>query len=168
MPESVTDRPTKAHEYLFLLSKRERYYFDQEAVREANVTEGDRREGNGRRVYAGKYGPGNAILPNRNDGAQQAFVTINPAGRNIRTVWTIPTKPYPGAHFAVFPPDLVTPCIKAGCPEGGVVLDPFAGSGTVGMVANKLSRRAVLIDLNPDYLDQIEKRNAQAPLGLTS
>ena len=89
------------------------------------------------------------------------------SGRNIRTVWTIPTKPYPGAHFAVFPPELVTPCIKAGCPEGGTVLDPFAGSGTVGHVAEKLSRRTVLIELNPDYGEQIEERTAQTALGLS-
>ena len=138
MPESVTDRPTKSHEYMFLLSKSPRYFFDQEAVREAQ-------EGDGGRTR------------------QDAEVS---AGRNIRTVWTIATKPYPGAHFAVFPPALVEPCVKAGCPEGGVVLDPFAGSGTVGMVANKLSRRAVLIDLNPEYADQIDERTAQGVLGV--
>jgi DNA modification methylase len=88
------------------------------------------------------------------------------AGRNIRSVWTIATQPYPGAHFATFPPKLVEPCIKAGCPENGTVLDPFAGTGTVGMVAQRLSRRAVLIDLNTDYLAQCLERNAALPLGL--
>ncbi len=81
-------------------------------------------------------------------------------------LWTIATKPYPGAHFAVFPPELPERCIKAGSPLNGVVLDPFAGSGTTGMVANRLSRRAILVDLNGDYLKQQLERNAQTPLGL--
>jgi DNA modification methylase len=227
MPESVTDRPTKSHEYLFLLAKSARYYFDADAVREANATLGDRREGNGRFAYDGKY-------DGQQDGTQQAFVTINPAGRNIRSVWTISTQPYPGAHFATFPEALVEPCVKAGTSERGVcpdcgaawerqvrreggeryatgksatkngaglatafsgytdgssaptftttgwsptcghiaepvpatVLDPFAGSGTTGRVANRLSRRAILIDLSADYLDQAMLRNHQKPLGL--
>jgi DNA modification methylase len=99
-------------------------------------------------------------------GVGTTFGRFDPSGRNVRSVWTIATQPYPGAHFAVFPEALVEPCVKAGCPEGGVVLDCFAGSGTVGVVANRLSRRAVLIDLNPEYLSQIERRNLQAPLGL--
>jgi site-specific DNA-methyltransferase (adenine-specific) len=127
MPESVTDRPTKSHEYVFLLAKSARYFFDADAVRETSSDD---------------------------------------FGRNIRSVWTIATAPYPGAHFATFPPKLVEPCVKAGCPVGGVVLDPFAGTGTVGMVAQSLSRRAVLIELNPEYLRQCLARNAQAPLGL--
>lgn len=90
------------------------------------------------------------------------------ATRNRRSVWTVATQPYPGAHFATFPEALVEPCILAGCPEGGVVLDPFAGTGTVGVVAQRLSRRAVLIDLNPDYLRQCLERNQQAPLGLSA
>jgi site-specific DNA-methyltransferase (adenine-specific) len=81
-------------------------------------------------------------------------------------VWTVPTKPYAGAHFAVFPPELIEPCILAGAPQGGVVLDPFGGSGTTGMVANKLGRKAVLIELNPDYVEQIKARTSQAALGL--
>lgn len=88
--------------------------------------------------------------------------------RNRRSVWTIATRPYPGAHFATFPEALVEPCILAGCPEGGVVLDPFAGTGTVGVVAQRLSRRALLIDLNPEYLRQLMVRNASVPLGLVS
>jgi len=98
----------------------------------------------------------------RDTGIGLAFGTV----RNLRSVWTIATQPYPGAHFATFPQKLVEPCIKAGCPEGGVVLDPFAGSGTVGKVAQALSRRAVLIDLNLDYIEQAMARNAQPPLGL--
>ena len=237
MPESVTDRPTKSHEYLFLLAKSPRYYFDADAVRESGTTGawgamppigGVKHPGNnGNATYSGNQPP--------SDG-----------NRNIRSVWTIPTQPSPGAHFAVFPPKLVEPCIKAGtsergvCPQCGapwrrvvrvtaadgrsvekpasqrfasvdgkplvgdnrfdigvraswnsngvlptrdeagwqptcahaaepvpaVALDPFAGSGTVGMVAQSLSRRACLIDLNPDYIKQQLRRNRDVPLGL--
>src|SRR5262245_5476280 len=88
------------------------------------------------------------------------------SARNLRSVWTIATQPYPGAHFATFPAKLVEPCIKAGCPPDGIVLDPFAGSGTTGMVAQSLSRRAVLIDLSGEYLTQVMERNRDIPLGL--
>jgi DNA modification methylase len=260
MPESVTDRPTKSHEYLFLLTKGARYYFDADAVREAHTWVDDRP----RMAYNGKGNPEGRRLS-----GDAARLGNSPAGRNIRSVWTIATRPYPGAHFAVFPPELPERCIKAGssergvCPECGapwervverepgfesrrqteggldrrrtgastngyrgvgitrqettgwrpscgcntatplphpstqpcsmegcalwldhagehtsqpyyvtsrpipaVILDPFAGSGTVGMVANRLSRRAILIDLNPEYLKQQMARNAQTPLGL--
>lgn len=269
MPESVTDRPTKSHEYLFLLSKSPTYYFDAEAVREAQT---DWTSATGS-VAADKAGVGSAASRGLARG-----ITNNHTGRNIRSVWSIATQPYPGAHFATFPRKLVEPCIKAGtsergvCPECGApwlretsrsapppvdqsaidrygtgeagihrkvggqyqkwldanptettgwrptcahyprtaewpslpsrasgedvdayevriepqiilraeliaswqserhvpatVLDPFAGSGTVGMVAQSLSRRAVLIDLSPDYLLQQMKRNAAMPLGL--
>ena len=164
MPESVTDRPTKAHEYLFLLTKSARYYYDADAVREPHIVahlsrysydfwpEGTKEAG----------GNGRPDLASNTGGSKEP----NPLGRNLRSVWTIATRPYPGAHFAVFPPELPERCIKAGSPEGGVVLDPFAGSGTVGLVANRLSRRAILIDLNADYLKQQMQRNAQTPLGL--
>jgi DNA modification methylase len=261
MPESVTDRPTKSHEYLFLLTKSARYYFDADAVREAHapstVERGHLPKGRSAKEREGRYGMNNI--------AERSYID-NPAGRNIRSVWNIATRPYPGAHFAVFPPELPERCIKAGssergvCPECGapwervvergeriagrigttraerapddrygeerpdawqggqgtfaqfernttgwqpscdhsegrkpifrnadgsgkygslgyngepytptpaVVLDPFGGSGTVGMVANRLSRRAILIDLNPEYLEQQMRRNAQTPLGLT-
>jgi DNA modification methylase len=175
MPESVTDRPTKAHEYLFLLTKSARYYFDADAVREeySPATESfnrmkakwtDDRTASTLGSHEGRM-LGRATEPHgglyNNGGAK-----MNPAGRNIRSVWTIATRPYPGAHFAVFPPELPERCIKAGSPANGVVLDPFGGSGTVGMVANRLSRRAILIDLNPGYLQQQMKRNAQVPLGM--
>jgi DNA modification methylase len=157
MPESVTDRPTKAHEYLFLLTKSARYYFDADAVREPHVgplhNPGNKTD-NGRLTSS----MGHLEEPDR--------VWGNVGGRNIRSVWNIATRPYPGAHFAVFPPELPERCIKAGSPANGVVLDPFGGSGTVGMVANRLSRRAILIDLNPEYLKQQMRRNAQTPLGL--
>jgi DNA modification methylase len=233
MPESVTDRPTKAHEYLFLLTKSARYYYDADAVREANLTNlpvVDKPRSQNRQGVT-------PLAEREADG--WGSLGYNPAGRNLRSVWTIATRPYPGAHFAVFPPELPERCIKAGssergvCPDCGkpwermtekgepvqqhrapgtqtkrtgngkdssvletgmvwpretvgwcrscpehvassiglvpepaVVLDPFAGSGTTGMVANRLSRRAILIDLNGDYLKQQLKRNAQTPLGL--
>ena len=254
MPESVTDRPTKAHEYLFLLSKSPRYYYDADAVREPhadpNVVDG---------VYQNPKAvarPGYVANTQGwvgNDGKPGGLVTThrdyNPAGRNLRSVWSIATQPYPGAHFATFPEKLVEPCVKAGtsergvCPECGApwrrvvervtvreqspllvgkqsrsvvptggggtransslsvshsnpstpiiastgwqrscdhgptltmaetavpatVLDPFAGSGTTGRVAQRLGRRAVLIDLSGEYLTQAMKRNHEIPLGL--
>ena len=295
MPESVTDRPTKSHEYLFLLTKSARYYFDADAVRETLA--------DGTLVRPARMNGQKAPDKDRYGDPRGLSNPLNPAGRNIRSVWNIATRPYPGAHFAVFPPELPERCIKAGssekgvCPECGapwervverqkqtagyvehsqqfnpngttrvggrkslpahlrtdpgksgwgsgggetvgwrptcdhaqpcaecsvkppyvppsdldrygtgeagvhrkvggqyqkwldahpkqtvgwkgtcehvvnavrpaVILDPFGGSGTVGMVANRLSRRAILIDLNPEYLEQQMKRNAQTPLGL--
>jgi DNA modification methylase len=158
MPESVTDRPTKAHEYLFLLTKSARYYYDADAVREPHTAGNIQQQ-----LQPAKKASGDG------DGRPSWVVAeryLNPAGRNLRSVWSIATAPYPGAHFATFPPKLVEPCVKAGCPEGGTVLDPFAGSGTTGMVAQALGRRAVLIDLNGEYLVQAMARNAQTPLGL--
>jgi DNA modification methylase len=231
MPESVTDRPTKSHEYLFLLSKSATYHYDADAVREGFAETTLREYGDGRlSVKTSKHKDefGHAGLTD---------ATPNPAGRNRRSVWTVATKPYPGAHFATFPEALVEPCILAGTSEAGacgtcgapwervverakapdvdpssldrygngdagvhrkvggqyqkwldanppettgfrrtcshdgptvpcVVLDPFAGTGTVGAVAQRLSRRALLIDLNPDYLRQCLTRNQQTPLGL--
>jgi DNA modification methylase len=166
MPESVTDRPTKAHEYLFLLSKSPRYYYDADAVREATLDYGDL-AGYRKRVGNARYHDGNSDPKGGGFRGEGGFGDNLPAGRNLRSVWTIATAPYPGAHFATFPPKLVEPCIKAGSPEGGVVLDPFAGSGTTGMVAQSLSRRAVLIDLSMDYLGQLMERNRHMPLGLS-
>lgn len=124
-PESVKDRPTRAHEYIFLFSKSQRYYYDADAVRDPYVSKFD-------------YG--------------------HPGGRNKRTVWTVTPKPFKGAHFAVYPPDLIEPCIKAGCPEGGIVLDPFFGSGTTGLVAERCGRKAIGIELNPKYVKIAKKR----------
>jgi hypothetical protein len=257
MPESVTDRPTKAHEYLFLLTKSSIYYFDQDAVREPHIAAHLSRYSYDFWPEGTKEAGGNG----RPDGASNTggSKAPNPLGRNLRSVWTIATRPYPGAHFAVVPPELPERCIKAGssergvCPECGApwerqiervprimpdgscgcgvthgtnksdaaaytqgpqgmarngrsycvdssttgwkmtchhgyvttgvlganglphqgpspvpatVLDPFAGSGTVGLVANRLSRRAILIDLNPAYLEQQMRRNAQTVVGL--
>jgi len=156
MPESVTDRCTKAHEYVFLLSKAERYWYDADAIDEP---------------LAGKpHSPGNKCNADeghlRNDFGTDAMDRVWGASgrRNRRSVWTISTKPYNGAHFAVMPPDLVKPCILAGCPEGGVVLDPFMGSGTVAAVAQDAGRRAVGIELNREYCDLIKDRFRQRRL----
>jgi len=170
MPESVTDRPTKSHEYLFLLSKSPRYYFDADAVREDGSPNTTARPESSRQPL-GTVSQREALRARGDDplanGSRSGLGLNKPsAGRNIRSVWTIATQPYPGAHFATFPRKLVEPCIKAGSPEGGVVLDCFAGSGTTGMVAQSLSRKAVLIDLNGDYLGQTMARNADIPLGL--
>jgi site-specific DNA-methyltransferase (adenine-specific) len=153
MPESVTDRCTKAHEYVFMLSKSKRYFYDNEAVKEPSVS--DHPSGNGfKRDARLSYRDQNGARGNddqwRNVGGT----------RNRRDVWTIATKPYKGAHFAVFPEALAEVCIKAGCPEGGTVLDPFAGSGTTGAVAKSLGRDYILIEANPDYHDLINERLA--------
>jgi len=156
MPESVTDRCTKAHEYLFLLSKSERYYYDADAIREPSETNGktwDERKAMGFN--------GNSKHPTSD--AIQAGLSIpsfapNPAGRNKRSVWEVTTQPYAEAHFATFPPALIEPCILAGCPKGGTVLDPFGGAGTTGLVADRLGRNAVLIELNPAYAAMAERR----------
>jgi site-specific DNA-methyltransferase (adenine-specific) len=153
MPESVTDRCTKAHEYIFLLSKSERYYYDIDAMKEKAV-KGD--SGAGARNYTGING--------RERLTQSESSRIE--GRNRRSVWTIATQPYPGAHFAAFPPDLIRPCIQAGCPPNGLVLDPFGGSGTTAQVAIQEGRNAVIIELNPKYVELAQKRisGTQMPL----
>jgi DNA modification methylase len=159
MPESVTDRPTKAHEYLFLLAKSPRYYYNADAVREPH-----QHPEVSHKSTRSPAGADEAFMGNAPTNLGRAG--NHPAGRNLRSVWTVATQPYPGAHFATFPRKLVEPCVKAGSPEGGLVLDPFAGSGTTLLVAQSLSRRAIGIDLNPEYLAQALARNAQSPLGL--
>jgi DNA modification methylase len=145
MPESVTDRCTKAHEYLFLLTKSARYYWDAEAMKEANSWPDHNRFGN-KNAEARNV---KALTGNmRHDAPQDTDRT----GRNRRSVWTIATQPYAGAHFAVMPPKLVEPCILAGSRLGDTVLDPFSGSGTVGAVATGRGRRYLGIELSPDYL----------------
>jgi DNA modification methylase len=147
MPESVRDRCTKAHEYIFLLSKSARYYYHANAIAEKAIAPGVR--------CATPYTT-NAV------GSQSTTPYNGNAKdtRNKRSVWTVTQKPFKGAHFATFPPGLVEPCIKAGCPEGGNVLDPFGGAGTTGLVANRLGRNATLIELNPTYAVMAQARIA--------
>ena len=158
MPESVTDRCTKSHEYVFLMAKSQRYYYDAEAIAEDAIC--DRKPGRKITDTRETHGTGggnagiNSLLARYHEGNA-------PETRNRRSVWTVCTKPYGGAHFAVMPPDLVKPCILAGCPEGGVVLDPFMGSGTVAAVAQDAGRRAIGIELNPEYCKLIAKRFKQ-------
>jgi DNA modification methylase len=161
MPESVTDRPTKAHEYLFLLAKSQRYYFDQDAVREPSEYPDDNRKARQKKddynTQMGNRGRVRSVINPINDKAYPQ--------RNVRSVWTVPTQPFPGAHFAVFPPKLIEPCIKAGSSEGDAVLDPFCGSGTTGVVALRLDRRFVGIEINPEYCELAWQRiTFDAPL----
>ena len=156
MPESVKDRPTRAHEYIFLLSKSPRYYYDADAIREPH-TLNDRVKGRKPNFAPRKWLPEGGKISNNNRSGGDG-VGFNPKGRNKRSVWTIPTRPFKGAHFAVFPPDLIEPCILAGCPAGGVVLDPFMGSGTTGMVAAMYQRNFIGFELNPEYCKMAEKR----------
>lgn len=151
MPESVTDRCTKAHEYIFLLSKQARYYYDADAIAEVATYPGDNR--------ASRKDTRKEIDPHCKDNGSR-LRTGNPTAEtsNKRSVWTVATRPYSGAHFAVFPPKLIEPCILAGCPEGGTVLDPFGGSGTTTQVANMHRRNAITIELNPDYGGLQKKR----------
>lgn len=159
MPESVRDRCTKSHEYIFLLSKSERYYFDVDAIREPFATPprtGQRRS----------YPPGCSSSFGLDRGHMEqrgnfAGLPLHSGGRNKRDVWTISTSGFKGAHFAVFPEKLVEPCILAGCPEGGLVLDSFMGSGTTGLVAQHLGRCFVGIDVNPDYCAMAAERIAK-------
>lgn len=160
MPESVRDRCTKAHEYVFLLSKDQRYYFDSKAINEPLT-----RPGEGTRktpaVFGGRDKFSEAKKQSRLHSGNE-YLGTKDGKRNKRSVWTIATKPYRGAHFAVMPPDLVEPCILAGCPDGGTVLDPFAGSGTTLAVAAKLGRNAIGCELNPSYIQLAEQRIKEA------
>lgn len=167
MPESVKDRPVRAHEYLFLLSKNPRYYYDHEAVREPsassvvrdNAANGSRysfRRAHSKRVVGPATHPRGTHRPDRDDTRY-----CGPT-RARRDVWTVATRGFPDAHFATFPPDLIHPCILAGCPAGGIVLDPFIGSGTVGQVCVEEGRRFLGIEINPEYVDMAERRIAEA------
>jgi len=153
----VTDRPTKAHEYIFLLSKSERYFYDAEAVREASVD-----TSNSARSTLAANGSKNVFLnktgQRRTAGADTFHRDEERTGRNRRTVWTITTQPYSDAHFATFPEELPKLCILAGSKPGDMIMDPFAGSGTTGKVALELGRKAVLIELNPAYATLTKER----------
>lgn len=204
MPESVRDRCTKAHEYVFLLTKSERYWYDAEAISEQSSGNTNQRRPTGwadegkksarqwateqrqgrkhldayeagderHRTKAGLVDyatkvrklaePGSGI---KNTGSFDQAMSVMPERRNKRSVWTITTKGFSEAHFATFPPELPETCIKAGCPERGTVLDPFFGAGTTGLVADRLGRDCIGIELNPDYADMARRRiHADAPL----
>lgn len=179
MPESVTDRCTKSHEYVFLLSKSERYYFDSEAMQEpANgqsehdltggqyAPEGQRAHTGSRRAYSfarrtATTPPPGSPAQHRDDRDDIAYVGT----RNKRSVWTVPTQPFRDAHFATFPPALIEPCILAGSRPGDTILDPFGGAGTTGLVADRLQRDAILVELNPQYAEMARRRiHGDAPL----
>jgi DNA modification methylase len=162
MPESVKDRFCKSHEYLFLLAKNQKYYFNNEAIQEpiSESYANDKRPHGilRQRFYTNsKYIKSGMIKLNKNDFPKEKRAET----RNKRSVWTITTKPYKEAHFATYPPELVTPCVLAGSREGDVVLDPFIGSGTTAYVAKKLGRQYLGIELNPEYVDMANKRLTQ-------
>jgi len=186
MPESVKDRPTSCHEKIWLITKNKKYYYDAEAIKEPitdttairllqkNIDnqEGSSRANGGMKSNGNMKAMGRKKFDKNMGGSGTSFVDhsgykkadgtymINPT-RNKRNVWTVTTKPFKGSHFATFPKDLIEPCIKAGCPENGIVLDPFGGAGTTGIVSALNNRNAILIELNPEYIkiaeDRIEK-----------
>ncbi|HBY72978.1 MAG TPA: site-specific DNA-methyltransferase [Lachnospiraceae bacterium] len=183
MPESVTDRCTKSHEYIFLLSKSPKYYYDAEAIAE-DVTESTTK-----RLYQNVQEQRGSVLPGKTNGNMKAKAprfgekkyTEDPETffrtksgnayeyrpkRNKRDVWTVTTKPYKGAHFATFPQDLIEPCILAGCPKDGIVIDPFFGSGTTGAAAQKYNRNYIGIEINPKYCNLAETRNASVQISM--
>jgi len=189
MPESTRDRCTKSHEYLFLLSKSPRYYYDQDAIKEpvalssiARMAQDIEQQRGSDRVPGKTNGPMKAVRSKRDSFKRddskreqpipgQSLGTHRPDReesawpldtRNKRSVWTVPTQGFKGAHFATFPPDLIRPCILAGAPLGGVVLDPFGGAGTTAVVAMQEGRKSILCELNPDYAAMAERRIAAA------
>lgn len=174
MPESVKDRPTRAHEYLFLLSKSVRYYYDYEAVK-VHAKYGDHPRNKpqhvgapGHKTQGGLAGqtqtpPKQRGHGRRHEGFNDRWDKMSKEeqqanGANLRSWWQVATQPFPEAHFATYPPKLIEPCILAGCPAGGRVLDTFGGSGTTGMVALRHGRNAVLVDLKPEYCEMARRR----------
>lgn len=183
MPESVTDRCTKSHEYIFLLSKSQRYYFDYESIQEEATGYDGRKD---TMMKGSKKYSDNVVMPNQsiqsmamNGHERWKFKNLADKGqspntmhklsaegyrdhiypvRNKRDVWSVNLKPFSGAHFATFPEELIKPCILAGCREGGIVLDPFMGSGTTAVVARKFDRNYIGIELNDAYIELAEKR----------
>ena len=190
MPESVRDRCTKSHEYIFLLSKKRNYYFDQQAITEPltqssvdRLAQAGWEEQQGSDRVPGKTNGAmkavGGLRSKRNSFSRETKATAGEHGqsaqhrpgrddidydqsRNNRSVWTVATARFKGAHFATFPPDLIRPCILAGSPRGGVILDPFGGAGTTGMVAMQEGRRSLLCELNPDYAALARARLDQA------
>lgn len=176
MPESVRDRCTKAHEYIFLLSKSPKYYYDHEAIKEpasylqpnspesiksphgqgfTRRAKGNRKTFRGGGKYTDNQSFDNTMKVENDSVGNEPNESLT---RNKRSVWTVSTKPFSEAHFATFPPELIEPCILAGCPEGGEVLDPFGGAGTTGLVSQQNRRNCTLIEVNPDYVKLAEKR----------
>lgn len=162
MPESVQDRCTKAHEYIFLMSKSQKYHYDSDSIKEKSIHAGEQRSFNSpkksMRNVAGEISTGNEH--------PDALPVEVSEFKNKRSVWTVNPKPYEGAHFAVFPQDLIEPCILAGAPVGGIVLDPFMGSGTTAQVAQHLGRQYLGCELNEDYKPLQQKRLRQMSLVL--
>ena len=174
MPESVRDRCTKSHEYIFMLSKSQRYYYDQDAIKEPAVAAdmgemdgGAQRNSDGSKANKGRHFRDKIDKQRghsrRHAGFNDRWDTMEKAGqcsgvRNKRSVWTVATQPFKESHFATFPPQLIVPCLLAGCPESGTVLDPFGGAGTTGLVADRLHRSAILIELNPTYAEMARGR----------
>ena len=155
MPESVQDRCTKAHEYIFLLSKSSKYFYDADAIKEDAITAGSISAS-----FQGRQGTAEYHVQSGGAGSEAKEYTH----KNKRSVWTVPVKPYSGAHFAVFPTELIDPCILAGAPVGGIVLDPFMGSGTTAQVAQDLGRQYIGCELNPEYGKLQKKRISQQSL----
>lgn len=155
MPESVRDRPTSAHEKVWLLTKSEKYFYDFEAIKEDGVIPSGTKAAKGSAERFNEPGV-NSRPPE---------YKIYDGKRNVRNVWSITTKPFKGAHFATMPPELAERCIKAGCPQGGSVLDPFGGAGTTGLMAHRLGRQYTLIELNDEYASMAKDRiHGEAPL----
>lgn len=155
MPESVRDRPTKAHEYIFLLTKSARYYYDADVIRENVFSKSS--------IERSKYNGGNRNYNKRDDDkGKPDYLSGNkhfwPSDRNKRSVWTINTQPFPEAHFAVFPEKLIEPCVLAGCPEHGIIYDPFMGAGTTAKVALRANRQFIGSEINPEYVKIANKR----------
>lgn len=164
MPESATDRLSSRYEHLFMFSKSRRYWFDLDPIREPHITADRPLSARGPQPDPGRWAAG-AGAGNRHRTSDSAGVGRHDLGRNPGDVWTIATQPFNEAHFAVMPSDLAERCILAGCKPGGTVLDPFSGSGTTGMVAQRHGRKYVGIDLNADYLDlSLRTRLQQAAL----
>lgn len=162
MPESVTDRPTKSHEYIFLLTKSAKYFYDAQAIREPMETESGWAKQRSQGINTWKYSS-KADVYGLNGKETDGDIL---AGRNKRSVWTVATAPYSEAHFATFPPKLIEPCILAGSKEGDTVLDPFSGAATTGLVAKSFFRRYIGIELNENYIKLSMKRLSQEVLAL--
>lgn len=156
MPESIKDRPTSAHEKVWLLTKNDRYFYDADAIKENGVVPAGTRRTIGKPKSSGQSRA--EAMGRKPSGNEAVGFAIVSGTRNARNVWSIPPKPFKGAHFATMPPELAARCIKAGCPVGGEVLDPFGGAGTTGLVANQLQRNATLIELNTEYVDLAQQR----------